>query len=249
MIPWLRPGDPPGDFPPVEAALAEPNGLLCAGGDLSPERLLEAYRRGIFPWFSAGQPILWWSPDPRTVLYPDELKVSRSLAKSLRNRGYAASVDRAFVDVVEHCADRTLRPEGTWITPQMQGAYLNLHRLGFAHSVETWEAGRLVGGLYGVALGKAFFGESMFSTERDASKVALCALVASIRERGYRFIDCQVESEHLTSLGARRVSRGDFLRELAAAICGPAIPDASWREASIALNSPIVQNPRGSRGR
>lgn len=249
MIPWLRPGDPPTAFPPVEAALEDPEGLLCAGGDLSPQRLLEAYRRGIFPWFSAGQPILWWSPDPRTVLYPDELKVSRSLAKSLRNRGYLGSVNRAFVDVVERCADRALRPEGTWITRQMKEAYLRLHALGFAHSVETWDGGRLVGGLYGVALGKAFFGESMFSTARDASKVALCALAASLRERGYRFIDCQVASEHLASLGARSIPRAQFVQELAAAITGRPEPDASWRDASIALTGPFVQNPRGPRGR
>jgi leucyl/phenylalanyl-tRNA--protein transferase len=249
MIPWLRPGDPPTAFPPVETALEEPDGLLCAGGDLSPERLLEAYRRGIFPWFSAGQPILWWSPDPRTVLYPYELKVSRSLAKTLRNRGYEASIDRAFVDVLGHCADRALRPEGTWITPQMQEAYRRLHELGFAHSVEIWDAGELVGGLYGVALGKAFFGESMFSTARDASKVALCALVASLRERGYQFIDCQVASEHLASLGARSVPRTGFVRALASAIGGPPVPDASWRDASIALTKSFVQNPRGPRGR
>lgn len=249
MIPWLLPGDPPDAFPPVETALEDPDGLLCAGGDLSPERLLEAYRRGIFPWFSAGQPILWWSPDPRTVLYPDELRVSRSLAKTLRNRGYLASVDHAFIDVLEHCADRTLRPEGTWITPQMKEAYLRLHELGFAHSVEIWDAGQLVGGLYGVALGKAFFGESMFSTARDASKVALCALVASLRERGYRFIDCQVASGHLASLGARDMPRTDFVRELAAATVVPPAPDASWRDASIALTKPFVQNPRGPRVR
>jgi leucyl/phenylalanyl-tRNA--protein transferase len=249
MIPWLRPGDPPTAFPPVETALADPDGLLCAGGDLSPERLLEAYRRGIFPWFSAGQPILWWSPDPRTVLYPDELRVSRSLAKALRNRGYETSMDRGFTEVLEHCADRALRPEGTWITPQMKEAYQRLHQLGFAHSVETWEAGRLVGGLYGVALGRAFFGESMFSTARDASKVALCALAASLRERGYRFIDCQLASEHLMKLGARSMPRTEFLRELAAAINGPPAPDDSWRDASIALTKAIGQNPRGPRGR
>jgi leucyl/phenylalanyl-tRNA--protein transferase len=249
MIPWLRPGDPPGAFPPVEAALTDPDGLLCAGGDLSSERLLEAYRRGIFPWFSAGQPILWWSPDPRTLLYPDELKVSRSLAKSLRNRGYRASLDGAFVEVVERCSDRALRPEGTWITQQMKEAYLRLHQLGFAHSVEIRDGDRLVGGLYGVALGRVFFGESMFSEARDASKVALCALVANLRERGYRFIDCQVASEHLASLGARSVPRADFLRELAAAITGPTVPDTSWRDASIALTNGFVQNPRGPRGR
>lgn len=249
MIPWLRPGDAPCAFPPVETALDEPNGLLCAGGDLAPERLLEAYRRGIFPWFSAGQPILWWSPDPRTVLYPDELKVSRSLAKTLRNRGYLTSIDRAFGEVIEHCADPALRPEGTWITAQMKNAYRRLHDLGYAHSVETWDGSRLVGGLYGVALGRVFFGESMFSTARDASKVALCALAQTLRERGYRLVDCQVASEHLASLGARSLPRAEFLRELASAIAGTPAPDASWRDASIALPGAFVQNPRGPRGR
>jgi leucyl/phenylalanyl-tRNA--protein transferase len=229
MIPWLHPGDPPDAFPPVETALTEPDGLLCAGGDLSPARLLEAYRRGIFPWFSAGQPILWWSPDPRTVLYPAEFKVSRSLAKTLRNRGFESSFDRAFDQVVERCADPTLRPEGTWITPQMRAAYRRLHDLGFSHSVEVWDRGELVGGLYGIALGRVFFGESMFSTERDASKVALHALVRSLQDRGARLIDCQVESEHLRSLGARSLPRHQFTLELADAIENLE-PGPSWRE-------------------
>jgi len=248
MIPWLQPGDPPGAFPPVETALADPEGLLCAGGDLSPARLLEAYRRGIFPWYSAGQPILWWSPDPRTVLYPGELKVSRSLAKTLRNRGYTTSINRAFGAVMERCADPALRPEGTWISPQMRAAYLRLHELGFAHSVETWDGEQLAGGLYGVALGRAFFGESMFSAARDASKVALHALVRALLERGYRLVDCQVESAHLSSLGARALPRREFVRELDAAI-GELQPDPSWRESLIAMQQPFMQNSRGPRGR
>ena len=218
MIPWLRPGDPPDAFPPVETALTDPDGLLCAGGDLSPARLLEAYRRGIFPWFSAGQPILWWSPDPRTVLYPAEFKVSRSLAKTIRNRGYEVTVDRAFAEVMARCADERLRPEGTWISPQMRTAYQRLHELGLAHSYETWDGDRLVGGLYGVALGAVFFGESMFSLERDASKVALAALVRAMIERNGRLIDCQVASAHLESLGARSIPRRQFVRELAEAV-------------------------------
>ena len=218
MIPWLRPGDPPDAFPPVEAALTDPDGLLCAGGDLSPARLLEAYRRGIFPWFSEGQPILWWSPDPRTVLYPAEFKVSRSLAKTIRNRGLAITVDRAFAEVMARCADERLRPEGTWISPQMRVAYQRLHELGLAHSYETWAGDRLVGGLYGVALGSVFFGESMFSLERDASKVALAALVRATIERNGRLIDCQVASAHLESLGARSIPRRQFVRELAETI-------------------------------
>jgi len=248
VIPWLQPGDPPGAFPPLEMALAEPDGLLCAGGDLSPERLLEAYRRGIFPWFSAGQPILWWSPDPRTVLYPDEFKVSRSLAKTIRNRGLAVTLDRAFDQVVALCADARLRPEGTWISPQMRTAYRRLHQLGYAHSIEAWDGERLVGGLYGVALGRVFFGESMFSLVRDASKVALAALVQAMIERNDWLIDCQVASTHLESLGARSIPRQSFVNELAQAI--PDLrPDPSWRESNIALQQPFMQNSRGLRGR
>lgn len=230
MIPWLRPEHPPEAFPPVEEALQEPNGLLCVGGDLSVERLLEAYRRGIFPWFSAGQPILWWSPDPRTVLYPGEFKVSRSLGKTLRNRGFRTTVDQAFEQVMERCADPALRPEGTWISPQMRAAYRRLHELDYAHSFETWDGNQLVGGLYGVALGRVFFGESMFSVARDASKVALHALVQVSLAQNVRLIDCQVDSEHLRSLGARSVPRREFMRELAAAT-RESPPGASWRKA------------------
>jgi leucyl/phenylalanyl-tRNA---protein transferase len=248
VIPWLRPGDPPTAFPPVETALTEPDGLLCAGGDLAPERLIEAYRRGIFPWFSAGQPILWWSPDPRTVLYPSELHVSRSLARTLRRRRFTTSIDQAFDAVIDGCADPQRRPEGTWITPQMRAAYLRLHQLGFAHSVEIWDGDRLAGGIYGVALGRAFFGESMFSAERDASKVAIWALSHSLQERNFRFIDCQVASLHLASLGARSLPRRDFLHELAAATSEPLAPDPTWASASFALPQPFMQNSRGPRG-
>ena len=214
----------------MDEALQEPNGLLCVGGDLSVERLLEAYRRGIFPWFSAGQPILWWSPDPRTVLYPAEFKVSRSLAKTLRNRGFRTTVNQAFEQVMERCADPALRPEGTWISPQMRVAYRRLHELQFAQSFETWQDDQLVGGLYGVAIGRVFFGESMFSTVRDASKVALHALVQASLARDVRLIDCQVDSEHLRSLGARNVPRREFVRELAAAT-GHSRPTAASRQA------------------
>jgi len=230
VIPWLRPEHPPEAFPPVEEALQEPNGLLCVGGDLSVERLMEAYRRGIFPWFSAGQPILWWSPDPRTVLYPGEFKVSRSLGKTLRNRGFRTTVDHAFEQVMGRCADPALRPEGTWISPQMRAAYRRLHELDYAHSFETWEGDQLVGGLYGVALGRVFFGESMFSVARDASKVALHALVQASLAQNVRLIDCQVDSEHLRSLGARSVPRREFMRELAAAT-RESQPGAAWRKA------------------
>ncbi len=231
MIPWLRPDDPPDAFPPVTEALDDPDGLLCVGGDLAPERLLAAYRRGIFPWYSEGQPILWWSPDPRAVLLPGELRVSRSLAKTVRNRGFAVTVDADFAGVMRACGDAALRPEGTWISPDMLRAYARLHELGHAHSIETRLDGRLVGGLYGVALGGVFFGESMFSLERDASKVALHHLVQCMREQGGVLIDCQVTSAHLESLGARRIPRSEFVARLAAAI--PDLrPVPGWRTPS-----------------
>ena len=215
MIPLLRPTDPPDSFPPVEGALTEPDGLLCAGGDLSPARLLAAYRRGIFPWYSEGEPILWWSPDPRLVLLPDELRISRSLAKTLRNRGFRVSFNECFQQVIANCADAGERAlEGTWISPEMHAAYAELHRMGYAHSVEVWDDDRLVGGLYGLRLGRVFFGESMFSTERDASKVALCHLVAALRTREVGLIDCQVPTAHLSSLGARLVPRAEFVARL-----------------------------------
>jgi leucyl/phenylalanyl-tRNA---protein transferase len=203
--------DPPDAFPPVSEALREPDGLLCAGGDLSQPRLLEAYRRGIFPWFSHDQPIFWWSPDPRAVLFPGELRISRSLAKTLRNRGFETTVDRDFAEVMRLCADSELRPEGTWISPQMRVAYQELHAAGYAHSVEAWIDGRLAGGLYGVSLGRVFFGESMFSLERDASKVALKRLVDEALDGGIELIDCQVSSPHLASLGARDLPRSEFV--------------------------------------
>jgi len=213
MVPWLR-GDMP--FPPVSKALRSPNGLLCAGGDLSPARLLEAYSRGIFPWFSEGDPILWWSPDPRMVLFPDELKVSRSLRKSVTNGGFETRYDTAFAQVIEACAGPRGAQAGTWIVPEMVAAYTALHELGYAHSVETWRDGELVGGLYGVALGRVFFGESMFTRTRDASKVALVKLVERAKEKGLRLIDCQQATPHLASLGAREIPRrafSQFVRE------------------------------------
>jgi len=213
-IVWLSEQDPPDCFPPVERALREPDGLLAAGGDLRPERLLAAYRRGIFPWYSRGQPILWWSPDPRAVLFPHELKISRSLTKTLRNRGFETRFDSDFSCVIRSCGDRQLRPEGTWISTEMRSAYIELHRMGYAHSVETWLDGKLVGGLYGVALGAVFFGESMFSRERDASKVALVRLCRELEARHFGMIDCQMATPHLLSLGAKLVSRRQFVELL-----------------------------------
>jgi len=208
MIPWLPP-EPV--FPPLETALAEPNGLLAAGGDLSPHRLLAAYSRGIFPWYSKGEPILWWSPDPRMVLFPDEIRISRSLARTLRNKPYEARLDTAFSEVMAACAIAPREGQaGTWITREMRAAYERLHALGFAHSVETWIDGKLAGGLYGVAIGRAFFGESMFAHVTDASKIALAHLGAQLRRLGFGIIDCQMETAHLASLGARPIPRAEF---------------------------------------
>jgi leucyl/phenylalanyl-tRNA--protein transferase len=210
-ITWLSPKDAPEWFPPPEQALDDPEGLLAAGGDLSPARLLAAYRRGIFPWYSPGQPVLWWSPDPRTVLFPEEFKVSRSLAKTLRNGQFRIAMDEDFSGVIDGCAAPRPHAPGTWITPEMREAYLRLHRLGHAHSIETWRGGELLGGLYGVRLGGVFFGESMFSRARDASKVALAHLVQVCGRNSIGVIDCQLASRHLSSLGARSIPRAQFL--------------------------------------
>ena len=207
MIPWLR-GNAP--FPPVAKALKSPNGLLCAGGDLSPARIVEAYRHAIFPWFSEGDPILWWSPDPRMVLFPDELKVSRSLGKTLARDTYETRFDTAFRSVIEECSRPRDGQAGTWIVPEMIDAYTRLHELGFAHSVESWRDGELVGGLYGIGLGQVFFGESMFSRATDASKVALVRLVQRLKAGDCQVIDCQQATAHLASLGAREIPRKAF---------------------------------------
>ncbi|MGE5616329.1 MAG: leucyl/phenylalanyl-tRNA--protein transferase [Bacillota bacterium] len=220
MIPWLS-GDAP--FPPLSKALDSPNGLLCAGGDLSPERLIDAYRRGIFPWFSEGDPILWWSPDPRMVLFPDELKVSRSLAKAVKRGAFEIRVDHDFRAVIEACAEPRDGRAGTWIVPEMIEAYVALHERGFAHSVEAYRDGTLAGGLYGVGLGRAFFGESMFTRAPDASKVALVHLVERLRAARCRVIDCQQATAHLASLGAREIPRRAFAQLLKESIQYPLI--------------------------
>ena len=228
-IVWLTAEDPPDCFPPPERALREPDGLLAAGGDLSPERLLAAYRRGIFPWYSPGQPILWWSPNPRAVLEPKNFRRSRSLDKSIRNRGYEIRLDSAFEAVMRACGSTTLRPQGTWISQAMISAYGRLHAAGYGHSVETWRDGRLVGGLYGVAFGRVFCGESMFSIERDASKVALQHLCDELNARGYELIDCQMSTPHLLSLGASAIPRTEYLARLATAGAPPDRVEV-WRE-------------------
>ncbi len=208
---WIDPLDPDYSFPDVNHALQEPDGLLAAGGDLSPARLLRAYRMGIFPWFSDGQPILWWSPDPRMVLFPEELKVSRSLAKILRQQRFKITLDTNLDAVIRQCAAPRRDAKGTWITGDMISAYNQLNQLGYAHSVEAWQDDQLVGGLYGVALGKVFFGESMFSHVSNASKVAFVHLVKVLIEKSFQLVDCQVETAHLGSLGARNISRQQFI--------------------------------------
>jgi leucyl/phenylalanyl-tRNA---protein transferase len=215
MLTWLEGDDP---FPPPSSALKEPNGLLCAGADLSVARLLDAYRHGIFPWYSGDQPILWWSPDPRMVLFCDELKVSRSLAKNVRNKGFEVRSDTCFEKVLLNCSRTRKDGAGTWLGTDMRKAYLALHRAGHAHSHETWRDGRLVGGLYGVAIGRMFYGESMFSTETDASKVALVGLVEDLRRRDMPLIDCQQRTPLLASLGGREIPRREFLRRVAALV-------------------------------
>ena len=221
MIPWLDPDDP---FPPVESALREPNGLLAAGADLSPRRLLAAYARGIFPWFNDEDPTLWWSPDPRMVLYLDELRVTRSLRRVIRSGRFEVRADTAFLDVMAACAEPREGQDGTWITPAMLDAYGALASLGFAHSIESWLDGQLVGGLYGVAIGRMFYGESMFTRQSDASKVAFAHLVAQLRRWGFRLIDCQMSTAHLASLGAREIPRETFVREIGDLIGLPAEP-------------------------
>lgn len=221
MIPWLE-GAPA--FPPVSAALNEPNGLLAAGGALTPEWLIEAYRHGIFPWFNPGEPILWWSPNPRLVLIPDAIRISHSLRKTLRRGHFEVRFDTAFAEVIDACAAPREPGLGTWITAEMRCAYCRMHELGVAHSVESWRDGKLVGGLYGMALGSVFFGESMFSRESDASKVALAYLARFLRTRGYVMIDCQMTTAHLQSMGAREMPRSDFCAALAIHTPGGGLP-------------------------
>lgn len=218
-LPLLDPEHPV--FPAPEQALDHPNGLLAAGGNLAVATLLDAYRNGIFPWFEAGQPLLWWSPDPRTVLYPGQIHVSRSMARLLRRGGYTITTDRVFADVIRGCAAPREGATGTWIVPEMIAAYQRLHAAGHAHSVECWMAGDLVGGLYGVAVGGVFCGESMFSRRANASKLALIHLARGLAAAGFALIDCQIDSPHLSSLGAIALPRASFLAELRATLARP----------------------------
>ena len=225
MIPWLESGT---HFPPIESALTEPDGLLAAGADLSSARLLTAYRSGIFPWYNSGQPVLWWSPDPRTVLFPAEFRMPRSLVKRLRRRDYEIRVDTAFEAVMHACAAPRSDGAGTWVTPEMIAAYCELHRLGHAHSVETWINGELAGGLYGIALGRAFYGESMFARVADASKIALAHLVRRLEHQQFGIIDCQMNTAHLARFGAREIPRREFSQRLVELVNYPQTADV-WR--------------------
>jgi leucyl/phenylalanyl-tRNA--protein transferase len=210
-ITWLHPDDPPDRFPPVSQALDDPPGLLAAGGDLSPERLRAAYARGIFPWYSAGEPVLWWTPDPREVLFPAELHVSRSLRRCLRRGEFTVTENKDFAAVMMACAAPRSPAAGTWITAEMLAAYCELHRLGDASSIEVWKGSELAGGLYGITSGRVFCGESMFSRHDNASKVALAWLAARCIERGLALIDCQMPSAHLRRMGSRPLARQEFL--------------------------------------
>lgn len=234
-VTWLDPADPPDAFPDVEAALHEPDGLLAAGGDLSSARLLAAYRAGIFPWYEERQPILWWSPDPRCVLRPEEFHVSRRLAQQMRRSSLSMQFNRRFSDVIEACAGPRRYQQGTWITDDMLAAYISLHEDGWAHSIEILDGARLVGGLYGLCIGRVFFGESMFSGEPNASKMALAGLASCMQEQNMPLIDCQVVSPHLTTLGATLIPRREFTRVLHDA-CSPASPWNDWPRESLPVS-------------
>lgn len=221
MIPWLK---HPSEFPSAGLALEEPNGLLAAGGALAPEWLLTAYCQGIFPWYMPGEPILWWNPNPRMVLYPHELHVHRSLGKVMRNRTYVIRFDTVFREVMEACAAPRDGVAGTWISEEVKGGYCALHEFGYAHSIETWIDGKLAGGLYGVAIGGMFFGESMFADSPDASKIAFAHFVPWLRQQGFGLIDCQMHTDHLARFGAREIPRDEFLASLAENIAKPGLP-------------------------
>lgn len=226
-IAWLAPTDPPDAFPPVGNALTEPDGLLAAGGDLSEERLLAAYVRGIFPWYEDGQPVLWWSPDPRCVLWPGQMHISRRLRQQIRNSSAEIRFNTVFSEVVTSCAGKRRSQQGTWITPAMISSFRALHDDGWAHSIEVWDHGALVGGLYGLCIGQVFFGESMFSAETNASKMALVALTNHMSEHGLALLDCQVVSPHLLTLGATMMPREEFVEFLVGA-CAEREPHRAW---------------------
>lgn len=212
---WIDPQDTSYRFPDVSKAMLDPDGLLAVGGDLCPERLTSAYLSGIFPWYNEDQPILWWSPDPRAVIFPDQLKISRSLSKTLKKNLFKVTMDTAFDQVIRACSQSRVSSPGTWITDEMLDAYMAMFHLGHAHSIECWQDDQLVGGLYGLTFGQVFFGESMFSSKRDASKIALCHFVQQLQQWDYKLIDCQIQSEHMQSLGAISIPRTEFVQHLA----------------------------------
>ncbi len=226
-IVWLTSADPPDSFPPIDAALIEPEGLLAAGGDLSSERLVQAYRRGIFPWYEDGQPILWWSPDPRCVLFPAEFHLARRLQRDMEKSSASITINQSFEEVVVACAAPRPSQQGTWITDEMIEAYGALHRQGWAHSLEVRDRGELIGGIYGIAIGRVFFGESMFSAGANGSKFALFALSRLLDDAGFALIDCQVVSAHLLTLGAKTIARSEFANVLAES-CDPPSPYSDW---------------------
>lgn len=226
---WISSDEDPTALPPAHDALAHPNGLVAAGGRLSTDWLISAYKRGIFPWYEEGQPVLWWSPDPRSVLWTDELRISRSLRRAIRRRAFEITSDVAFEAVIHACAEPRQYTSSTWITTQMATAYIRLHEAGWAHSFEAWQGDRLVGGLYGVAIGRVFFGESMFSRATDSSKVAFAAATRFLASRNMPIIDCQIPSAHLTSLGAIEMPREKFVGILRK-LCRPTRAEGSWRQ-------------------
>ncbi|NOZ53037.1 MAG: leucyl/phenylalanyl-tRNA--protein transferase [Gammaproteobacteria bacterium] len=224
---WIDANNQDIAFPDTSLALTEPDGLLAIGGDLSPKRLLTAYSNGIFPWYNEGEPILWWSPNPRAVLFPTQLKISRSLRKTLAKNNVTITIDNTFKEVVNACGEPRKNQPGTWITPDMRTAYYTMHKLGHAHSIECWHNNQLVGGLYGMSIGQVFFGESMFSRKTDSSKLALVHLVHKLQEWGFQLIDCQVRTAHLTSLGAKDIPREQFIQHLYQWCSTPPKP-AAW---------------------
>jgi len=226
-LPILDPSTPKQDFPAIESALIEPDGLLAVGGCLDSQRLINAYQHGIFPWYNPGEPILWWSPNPRLVLFPEKLNVSRSLKKTIRKNTFKLTFNHAFPQVMQYCAAPRDKESGTWISEEMFVAYNQLHQQGIAHSFEAWFDDELVGGLYGIAIGQVFFGESMFHRKTDASKVAFCCLVQQLSKWGYQLIDCQVHTNHLTSLGAEEIDRADFSL-LLQKYCSASPSDQAW---------------------
>ncbi len=227
MLTVLSENLPEQPFPPLEMALTDPDGLLAMGGCLSPKRLLNAYRRGIFPWYSSGDPILWWSPDPRLIIFPHCVHISKSLRKTLRKNLYTVTFDQAFSKVIHACAQARKPDTGTWLSNDMRQAYIHMHNLGYAHSVETWHENKLVGGLYGIAIGQVFFGESMFHRQTDASKVAFVKLMHSLNDWGYRLVDCQVHTQHLVRLGAENIQRTDF-QKLLDRYCPERVSKQAW---------------------